>query len=113
MNIHILKGALVEENKGVLQGTFQVIFHIPISSPVAGIVETPKSVVPEIEQTEIDALAAGTLNEIEENLNYQTNKTNIGYKQQLKDRWFELNASVNAKYNFEYKYWKVKFDATG
>jgi len=111
MKIHILKGTLLENNN-VMQGSFGVVFHIPITSPVAGIVETPISVVPDIEQSEIDALAAGTLNEIEENWNYQTNKTDTGYKQQLKDRWNELNESVNAKYNFEYKYWKLSFNAT-
>lgn len=34
MNIHILKGTFTEKNDGVLQGIFQVVFHIPISSPV-------------------------------------------------------------------------------
>lgn len=112
MDIHILKGNFTEKNNGVLQGTFQVVFHIPISSPITGIAETPISEVPDIEQTEIDALAAGTLIEKSEPLNYQSNKTDTGYKQQLKDRWDELNTKENARYNFEYKYWKIKLNAT-
>lgn len=112
MNIHILKGNFTERNNGVSQGNFRVVFHIPLSSPAVGIGETTKSVVPDIEQAEIDALAASTLIEVDENWNYQTNKTDDDYRQQLKDRWNSLNTSENARYNFEYKYWKLKFDAT-
>lgn len=112
MDIHILKGTFQEKNGEVSQGTFQVIFHIPINNPVLGIAEKQASIVPDIEQNEIDALAAGTLIEVEESWNYTTNKTNNGYMQQLKDRWNELNTQENAKYDFAYKYWKVNFDAT-
>ena len=86
MNVHILKGKLTEKSGSVLQGSFDVVFHIPIYSPVTGIVETPISQVPDIEQTEIDALAVGTLIEVREDWNYTSNKKDNDYRQQLKDR---------------------------
>jgi len=46
------------------RGKAQLVYHISVDTSKAGIVPTPQSSLTGLEQTEIDALAAGTLVEI-------------------------------------------------
>jgi hypothetical protein len=60
-DIHIGKINKTESDKGKAQ----LFYHLPIDAPVAGIVPTPVSAIAEqIDQTEIDALASGSLVEV-------------------------------------------------
>jgi len=70
-DIHIGKINQSETNKGKAQ----LIYHIPVDTPKAGIVPTPQSSLTGLEQTEIDALAAGTLVEITKDIVVEKSQT--------------------------------------
>lgn len=119
-NIHILDGRHDTTVGTVVQGSFRVAFHIPLTNPIAGVVPTPGSpdaegrggsAVPNISVAERGAMDAGTLVEVVEMRNYNSNKTDASYRQQLKDRWTELSIQENIKFDFAYKYWLAEIVA--
>jgi hypothetical protein len=60
-DIHIGKINRTESSKGKAE----LFYHIPIDTPVGGIVPTPESAIAvQLQQAEIDALAAGSLIEV-------------------------------------------------
>ena len=60
-DIHIGKIQKTQTGKGKAQ----LFYHIPIDTPVSGIVPTPESAIAaQLQQAELDALAAGSLIEI-------------------------------------------------
>jgi hypothetical protein len=108
-NIHIGKINNTESGKGKAE----LFFHIPIDTPVGGIVPTPESAIAaQLQQTEIDALAAGTLIEVKRNIVVLTSQTQAEIADAIRANWQNTKANYNDKYNFAYKFYGVTLDAT-
>jgi len=70
-HVHVSEIGVVTNGRGKVN----LIFHIPINSPVMGIVPTPtSSIESELEAGEISALAAGTVVELSKILLYWKHK---------------------------------------
>jgi len=95
------------------RGKAQLIYHIPITTPKAGIVLTPESSIAfQLQQTEIDALAAGTLVEITKDIVIEDNQTRTEVASAIKADWKNVKAEYNNRYNFEHKFYGVTLSAT-
>lgn len=105
-DIHIGKITQTEIGKGKAQ----LIYHIPIDTPVQGVVPTPESSLTEIEQAEVDALAAGQLVEIPKNI-VVGSQTQAVVAAAIKADWQNVKANYNSRYNFEYKFYGVTLSA--
>ncbi len=83
-DIHIGKISQSESGKGKAQ----LIYHIPIGAPVSGIVLTPESMIADrLEQTERDALAAGTIVEVTKDIVVLENQTQAEVAAAIKANW--------------------------
>jgi len=103
-DIHI--GKINQSEAG--RGKAQLIYHIPIDIPKTGIVPTPESVITsQLQQTEIDALAAGTLVEVTKDIVIEDNQTQTEIAAAIKADWQNVKADYNSQYNFEHKFYGV------
>lgn len=108
-DIHI--GKINETESG--KGKAQLFYHVPIDTPVGGIVPTPESAIAaELEQAEIDALATGSLVEVSRNIVVLTSQTQAEIADAVRADWQNAKADYNNKYNFEYKFYGVTLNAT-
>jgi len=108
-NIHIGKISRIESGRG----RAELFYHIPVDSPVAGIVPTPESeIAAQLQQAEIDALAAGTLIEVKRNIVVLASQTQSEIADAIRADWQNARADYNDKYNFVYKFYGVTLDAT-
>jgi hypothetical protein len=108
-NIHIGKISRIKFGKG----RAELFYHIPIDTPVAGIVPTPESLIAaQLQQAEIDALAAGTLVEVKRNIVVFASHTQAEIADAIRADWQNTIANYNDKYNFAYKFYGVTLDAT-
>ena len=107
-DIHIGKISQTDVGKGKAQ----LIYHIPIDIPRAGIVPTPLSSLTGLEQPEIDALAAGTLVEISKNVVINNNQEQVEVAAAIKTDWQNVKTDYNKCYNFEHKFYGVTLSAT-
>ena len=108
-DIHIGKINRTESGKGKAE----LLYHIPIDTPVGGIVPTPESTIAtQIQQTEIDALAAGSLVEVSRNIVVLASQTQAQIDDAIRADWQNVRAEYNNKYNFTYKFYGVTLDAT-
>ena len=108
-NIHIGKISRIECGKGKAE----LIYHIPIDTPVSGIVPTPESAIAaQLQQAEIDALAAGSLIEVKRNIVVLANQTQTEIADAIRADWHNTKLDCNSKYNFAYKFYGVTLDAT-
>ena len=91
-----------------------MIFHIPIDSPVMGIVPTPtSSIKSELEAGEISALAAGTMVELSRNIIALETQATVDIVTAIKASWQSVKSTYNASYNFKHKhYGQTIIDAT-
>jgi len=88
------------------KGKAQLIYHIPITTPKAGIVLTPESSIAiQLQQTEIDALAAGTLVEITKDIVIEDNQTQTEVAVAIKADWQNVKEEYNNRYDFEHKFY--------
>ncbi len=96
------------------RGKVNLIFHIPIDSPVVGIVPTPiSSIESELEAGEISALAAGTVVELSRNIIALETQATVDIVNAIKASWQSVKSTYNASYNFKYKhYGQTIIDAT-
>ena len=107
-DIHIGKISQSETGKGKAQ----LIYHIPISTPKTGVVPTPESsIASQLEQSEIDALAAGTLVELSKDIVVQDSETQAEVAVAIKADWQNMKAQYNNQYNFEHKFYGVTLSA--
>lgn len=107
-DIHIGKINKTESDKGKAQ----LFYHIPIDVPVDGIVPTPESAISvQLQQTEIDALAAGSLVEVSRNIVLLAGQTQAEIADAIRADWQNARADYNDKYNFEYKFHGVTLNA--
>ncbi len=108
-DIHIGKISQSETGKGKAQ----LIYHIPITNPKAGIVPTPESsIASQLQQTEIDALAAGTVVEVPKDIVIEDNQTQTVVAVAIKADWQNVKADYNSRYNFEHKFYGVTLSAS-
>ncbi len=108
-NIHIGKISRTESGKGKVE----LFYHIPIDSPVAGIVPTPESTIAaQLQQADIDALAAGSLVEIPQSIVMLAGQTHAEIADSIRTDWQNTKAAYNDKYNFNYKFYGMTLDAT-
>ena len=108
-DIHI--GQITKTESG--KGRARLYYHIPIDTPVSGIVPTPESpIAAQLHQAEIDALAAGTLGEISKDIVVLASQTQVDIAAAIRADWQNAKADYNDKYNFEYKFHGVTLNAT-
>ena len=108
-NIHIGKIGMTESGKGKVE----LFYHIPIDTPVSGIVPTPESTIAaQLQQAEIDALAAGSLVEVSRNIVMLSGQTYTEIADLIRTNWQNTKTNYNDKYNFSYKFYGVTLDAT-
>ena len=105
-DIHIRKICQTEENKG----RANLVYHIPIDSPKAGIIPTPTSIVA-TEQVEIDALANGSLIEIADDIVVSNSQTQTEIIAAIRESWQSVKVEYNKKYIFEHKFYGVILSA--
>ena len=107
-DIHIGKINSTEAGKGKVE----LFYHIPIDTPVSGIVPTPESAIAaQLQQVEIDALAAGSLVEVSRNIVVLASQTQAEIAGAIRASWQNARADYNDKYNFAYKFYGVTLDA--
>jgi hypothetical protein len=107
-NIHIGKIDRTESGKGKVE----LFYHIPIDTPVDGIVPTPESTIAaQLQQAEIDALATGTLIELKRNIVILASQTQAEIADTIQTDWQNTRMDYNDKYNFTYKFYGVTLDA--
>ncbi len=108
-DIHIGKISRTASNKG----RAQLFYHIPIVAPVSGIVPTPVSAIgTQLQQAEIDALAAGSLIEVSRNIVVLPSQTQAEIADAVRANWQNVKTDCNDKYNFAYKFYGVTLNAT-
>ena len=108
-NIHIGKISRTESGKGKAE----LFYHIPIDTPVSGIVPTPESTIAEqLQQAEIDALAAGTIIEVKRNIVVLASQTQAEIADAIRANWQNTKLDYNNQYNFTYKFYGMTLDAT-
>jgi len=107
-DIHIGKISQTEEGKGKAQ----LIYHIPLDSPVTNIVPTPESSLTGLEQAEIDSLAAGTLVEVTQDIVVKNSQTQPEIAAVIKADWQNKKSDYNKRYNFEHKFYGVTLSAS-
>jgi hypothetical protein len=108
-DIHIGKINKAESGKGKAQ----LFYHLPIDTPVSGIVPTPISAIAEqIQQAEIDALASGSLVEVSRTIVVLARQTQAEIADAIRVDWQNARADYNEKYNFTYKFYGTTLNAT-
>ncbi len=108
-DIHI--GKITRTASG--KGKAQLFYHIPIDAPVSGVAPTPASVIAtQLQQSEIDALAAGTLVEVSRNIVVLAGQTQTEIADAVRIDWQNVKANCNDRYNFAYKFYGVTLNAT-
>ena len=108
-DIHIGKINRTESGKG----RAELFYHIPIDTPVGGIVPTPESAIAtQLQQTEIDALATGSLVEVSRSIVVLAGQTQAQIANVILTGWQNTKEDCNNKYNFAYKFYGVTLDAT-
>jgi hypothetical protein len=108
-DIHI--GKITQTQPG--KGKAQLFYHIPIETPVNGVVPTPQSAIAgSLQQAEIDALAAGSLIEVSRTIVVLAGQTQAEIAAAVKADWQNARTEYNDRYNFVYKFYGVTLDAT-
>jgi hypothetical protein len=109
-HVHVREIGVVTNGRGKVN----LIFHIPIDSPVVGIVPTPtSSIESELESGEISALAAGTVVELSRDIIALETQATVDIVNAIKASWQSVKSTYNASYNFKYKhYGQTIIDAT-
>jgi len=108
-DIHI--GKIVRAASG--KGRAQLFYHIPIDAPVSGIAPTPTSAIAaQLQQSEIDALAAGSLIEVSRSIVILTSQTQTEIADAVRTDWHNVKANCNDRYDFAYKFHGVTLNAT-
>ncbi len=108
-DIHI--GKITRTSSG--KGKAQLFYHIPVDAPVSGIAPTPASAIAtQLQQSEIDALAVGSLVEVGRNIVVLASQTQAEITDAVRIDWQNTKADCNDKYNFAHKFYGVTLNAT-
>lgn len=101
-DIHVLEANFKPNGAGYAR----VVYHVPISVANYPSDDSRTSVVPSINQTELDAIITGTLFEYEEN--YEFNKEAQSQAQvvsAVRTRWHVIAAKAQAEIEGRYQYY--------
>ncbi len=108
-DIHIGKIQRTQSGKGKAQ----LFYHIPIDTPISGIVPTLESAIaPQLQQDELDAFAAGSLIEVSRTIIVLSDQTQAEIANAVRTDWQNIKSEYNDKYNFTYKFYGVTLNAT-
>ena len=108
-DIHIGKIHRTQSGKGKAQ----LFYHIPIDTPISGIVPTPESAIAsQLQQSELDALAAGSLIEVSRTIVVLADQTQAEIADAVRTDWQNIRTSFNDTYSFSYKFYGVTLNAT-
>ena len=108
-DIHIGKIHRTQSGKGKAQ----LFYHIPIDTPISGIVPTPESAIAsQLQQSELDALAAGSLIEVSRTIVVLADQTQAEIADAVRTDWQNTRTSFNDTYSFSYKFYGVTLNAT-
>jgi hypothetical protein len=108
-DIHIGKIQGTQSGKGKAQ----LLYHIPVDAPISGIAPTPQSAIAtQLQQSEIDALAAGTLVEISRTVIVLASQSQAEIADAVRADWHNVRTEYNDTYNFAYKFYGVTLNAT-
>ena len=92
-DIHI--GKITRTSSG--RGKAQLFYHIPIEAPVSGVAPTPTSTIAtQLQQSEIDALAAGSLIEVTRNIVVLASHTQAKVADAVRADWQNAKVDRNA-----------------
>jgi len=103
-DIHIGKISQTKEGKGKVD----LVYHIPIESAKAGVVPTPTSSLTGIDQSEIEALADGTLVEVHKTVVVLNSQSQADIVSKIRTDWANVREQYNRQYNFEHKFYAVE-----
>ena len=93
------------------KGKARLFYHIPIDAPVSGIIPTPESAIAgQLQQVEIDALAAGTAVEIIRNIVVLASQSQSEIADAAKADWQNVKTEYNNRYDFEHRFHGVTLD---
>lgn len=107
-DIHIQRIIPTETGKG----RAQLVYHIPIAAPVAGVVPTPtSSVESQLQQSEKAALAAGTVVEVVKTIVVLDSQLQSEIVAATRVSWNDVAVDYNRNYDFAYKFYGVTLDA--
>jgi hypothetical protein len=88
------------------RGQVDLIFHLPIDSPITAVVPTQvSSIASELNQSEIDALSAGTLVEVHRDIVVFKTQDISEIIAKVKTMWQLAYAGYNTEYGIRYKYY--------
>jgi len=108
-DIHIGKISQTKEGKGKVD----LVYHIAIESPKAGVVPTAESSLAGLDQSEIDALADGTLVEVHKTVVVLNIQSQADIVSKIRSDWANIRDQYNRQYNFEHKFYGVTINASG
>lgn len=107
-DFHILD---INDRRDVARVAFH--FDTPAGNNAAGVAyatalaqwKTPATVVTGLAQLEADAIAAGTVIEHAETVQFNANATNGQKQQVIRDRWTALNAVIPGRVSENLRFW--------
>ena len=87
------------------RGKLSLVYHIPIDSPVVGVVPTPASIIDaELTDAERAALADGSLMEVTKTMAVLQTQSKTEVVEAIKVDWKNVQADLNQQHTFEHKY---------
>jgi len=107
-DIHIGKINQTKEGKGKVD----LVYHIPIESPKAGVVPTAESSLAGLDLSEIEALADGTLVEVHKTVVVLNSQSQADIVSKIRADWANVRDQYNQQYNFERKFYGVTLNAS-
>jgi len=108
-DIHIGKINRTKEGKGKVS----LVYHIPIESPKAGVVPTAESSLAGLDESEIGALADGTLVEVHKTVVVLNSQSQADIVSKIRTDWANVRDQYNRQYDFEHKFYGVTLNVSG
>ncbi|MBW1723500.1 MAG: hypothetical protein JRJ78_15765 [Deltaproteobacteria bacterium] len=106
-DIHIGKISQTKDGKGKVD----LVYHIPLESPKAGVVPTAESSLAGLDQSEIEALADGTLVEVHKTIVVLNSQSQADIVSKIRSDWANVRDQYNRQYDFEHKFYGVTLNA--
>ena len=101
-DIHLLESSFSKKNGC---GTIRVVFHVPNDTGQNNYPGEEISIVPGILQAEIDALTAGTLIEVIEDIPFNVGLAKLSINGKIRTMWQPIATKTQNKLNKNYKFY--------